>query len=51
LLKYIINIQKLNKENKIRGFYSTRELVVYWSEFLAMDPEVPGSISGTTRYS
>jgi hypothetical protein len=25
--------------------------VVYWSEFLATDPEVPGSIPGTTRFS
>jgi hypothetical protein len=23
--------------------------VVWWSEFLATDPEVPGSIPGTTR--
>jgi hypothetical protein len=25
--------------------------VVWWSEFLATDPEVPGSISGATRFS
>jgi hypothetical protein len=25
--------------------------VVYWSEFLAADTEVPGSISGATRFS
>jgi hypothetical protein len=25
--------------------------VVYWSEFLATDPEVPGSIFGATRFS
>jgi hypothetical protein len=25
--------------------------VVYWSEFLATDPEVPGSIPGATRFS
>jgi hypothetical protein len=25
--------------------------VVYWSEFLATDPEVPGSILGPTRFS
>jgi hypothetical protein len=25
--------------------------VVYWSEFLATDPEVPGWIPGATRFS
>jgi hypothetical protein len=25
--------------------------VVLWSEFLATDPEVPGSIPGATRFS
>jgi hypothetical protein len=25
--------------------------VVCWSEFLVTDPEVPGSISGATRFS
>jgi hypothetical protein len=25
--------------------------VVYWSEFLATDPEVPGLIPGATRFS
>jgi hypothetical protein len=25
--------------------------VVYWSEFLATDAEVPGSIPGPTRFS
>jgi hypothetical protein len=25
--------------------------VVYWTEFLATDPEVPGSIPGATRFS
>jgi len=25
--------------------------VVYWSEFLATDTEVPGSIPGATRFS
>jgi hypothetical protein len=25
--------------------------VVYWSEFLATDPEVPGSIIGATGFS
>jgi hypothetical protein len=25
--------------------------VVWWSEFLATDPEVPGSILGATRFS
>jgi hypothetical protein len=25
--------------------------VVYWSEFLAAKPEVPGSIPGATRFS
>jgi hypothetical protein len=25
--------------------------VVYWSEFLATDPEIPGSIPGPTRFS
>jgi hypothetical protein len=25
--------------------------VVYWPEFLAADPEVPGSIPGSTRLS
>jgi hypothetical protein len=25
--------------------------VVWWSEFLATDPEVPGSIPGPTRFS
>jgi hypothetical protein len=25
--------------------------VVYWSEFLATDPEVPGSIPDATRFS
>ena len=25
--------------------------VVYWSEFLTTDTEVPGSISGATRFS
>jgi hypothetical protein len=25
--------------------------VVWWSEFLATDPEVPGSIHGATRFS
>jgi hypothetical protein len=25
--------------------------VVWWSEFLATDPEVPGSIPGATRFS
>jgi hypothetical protein len=25
--------------------------VVYWSEFLATDPEIPGSIPGATRFS
>jgi hypothetical protein len=25
--------------------------VVYWSEFLAADPEVPSSIPGATRFS
>jgi hypothetical protein len=26
-------------------------VLVYWSEFLATDPEVPGYIPGTTRFS
>jgi hypothetical protein len=26
-------------------------LVIQWSEFLATDPEVPGSIPGATRFS
>jgi hypothetical protein len=30
--------------------YST-VFVVKWSEFLARDPEVPGSIPGATRFS
>jgi hypothetical protein len=25
--------------------------VVYWPEFMAANPEVPGSIPGTTRFS
>jgi hypothetical protein len=25
--------------------------VIYWSEFLATDPEIPGSTPGATRYS
>jgi hypothetical protein len=25
--------------------------VAYWSEILTTDPEVPGSISGATRFS
>jgi hypothetical protein len=25
--------------------------VIQWSEFLAIDPEVPGSINGATRFS
>jgi hypothetical protein len=25
--------------------------VVWWSEFLVTDPEVPGSIPGATRFS
>jgi hypothetical protein len=25
--------------------------VVYWSEFLATDPEIPDSIPGATRFS
>jgi hypothetical protein len=25
--------------------------VVYWSEFLATDPEIPGSIPGASRFS
>jgi hypothetical protein len=25
--------------------------VAWWAEFLATDPEVPGSIPGTTRFS
>jgi hypothetical protein len=25
--------------------------VVWWSEFLATDPEVPGSINGASRFS
>jgi hypothetical protein len=25
--------------------------VVYWSEFLATDPEVPASIPGATKFS
>jgi hypothetical protein len=33
-----------------RGKYLTTS-VVYWSEFLATDPEVPGSIPGATRFS
>jgi hypothetical protein len=28
-----------------------RPPVIYWSEFLATDPEVPGSIPGATRFS
>jgi hypothetical protein len=27
------------------------EFVVFWSEFLATDPEVPGPIPGATRFS
>jgi hypothetical protein len=26
-------------------------IMVYWSEFLATDPEVPGSIASATRFS
>jgi hypothetical protein len=33
-----------NKEEMIAS-------VVYWLEFLVTDPEVPGSISGATRFS
>jgi hypothetical protein len=29
----------------------TTASVVYWSEFLATDPEVPGSLPGATRFS
>ena len=31
--------------------WSTTASVVYWSEFLATDTEVSGSIPGTTRFS
>jgi hypothetical protein len=32
-------------------FLCTTTSVTYWSELLATDPEVPGSIAGTTRFS
>jgi hypothetical protein len=35
---------------KINGKISTTS-VVQWSEFLATDPDVPGSIPDATRYS
>jgi hypothetical protein len=31
-------------------FFTTAS-VVYWSQFLATDPEVPGSIPGATSFS
>jgi cytochrome c oxidase assembly factor CtaG len=31
--------------------YARTASVVLWSEFLATDPEVPGSIPGVTRFS
>jgi hypothetical protein len=30
---------------------SSTASAVYWSEFLATDPEVPGSVPGATRFS
>jgi len=44
--KYFFNILNI----KTDVYYSTAS-VVYWSEFLATDTEVPGSIPGATRFS
>jgi hypothetical protein len=35
----------------ISPYISVTASVVYWSEFLATDPEDPGSIPGATRFS
>jgi hypothetical protein len=36
---------------EVYKLYEGTTFVVKWSEFLAADPEVPGSILGTTRFS
>jgi hypothetical protein len=36
---------------KLREKYNRTASVIERSEFLATDPEVPGSISGVTRFS
>ena len=35
---------------RIENLYYSRFSVVQWSEFLATDTEVPGSIPGTARF-
>jgi hypothetical protein len=45
----------LNEQGK-RGYVTGLKIqfaasVVWWSEFLATDPEIPGSISGATTFS
>jgi hypothetical protein len=44
LLLYISSI-------KLNIMTSQTASVVYWSEFLPTNPEVPGSIPGTTKFS
>jgi hypothetical protein len=45
LLFYVMAIYKETLE------LSMTASVVWWSEFLATDPEVPGSIPGAVRFS
>jgi hypothetical protein len=42
----------MNGRNRLRNLGVNGIMILKWiSEFLATDPEVPGSISGTTRFS
>jgi hypothetical protein len=40
-----------NRESTIHSSFIATASVVWWSEFLAADPEDPGSITGTTKFS
>jgi hypothetical protein len=46
LYRYLVTVNFLST-----SIYSVTAFVVYWSEFLAKDPEIPGSISGATAFS
>jgi hypothetical protein len=53
---HILKIYGINGFNALMPweiYFNVTEIVsmVYWSEFLASDPEVPGSIPSVTRFS
>jgi predicted membrane-bound mannosyltransferase len=49
---FLVVLFHIRKQNMIYAMllFALTASVVYWSDFLAADPEVPGSISGAATF-